>query len=92
VPVWTDEASRARQAFDNEVKEMVTSNKLSASRVKKVTDAAMDNISVSATPAPVFRTPRTVRGSQLSLYSYLFLPALIGRTHGKTGDSTTRIW
>lgn len=35
------------QDFDREVQDMVTANKLSASRVKSVTEAAMANIEVS---------------------------------------------
>lgn len=35
------------QFFDNEIKELVNSSKLSSSKIKTVTDAAMANIAVS---------------------------------------------
>lgn len=35
------------QAFDKDVKDLVTSGKLSSSKIKAVTDAAMANIAVS---------------------------------------------
>lgn len=52
------------ESFDEEVKEMVTTNKLSASRVKKVTDLAMDNVDQDAhLVATLFRIHKAAKST-----------------------------